>query len=81
MTKLYKSILATEPHVVSAYKLRDFLSARESIDETGKAYSYVCQRQMEQARTARRNFLPDTSFEPFIMSDDVFTEAYDEMAE
>ncbi len=85
MTKLYKSKLASAPHVVSAYRLRDFLSARESNDETGKAYSYVCQRQecygvkAPFSSNVEMLYRENTNYAPFIMSDDIFEEAYEEI--
>lgn len=84
MTKLYKSKLATTPHIVSAYKLRDFLSSRESIEETGKSYAYVAQRQeyiptdMLKLKSLEKiyKYQDDTDYEPFIMAEDIFEEAY-----
>jgi hypothetical protein len=84
MSNLYKSKLASQPHIIRATKYREFLSARESIDETGKAYTYVCQRRRavwyeDVPEESNPFYLDDENFEPFIMSEDIFNECYEEV--
>jgi len=83
MNNLYQSRLASQPHVVRATKYRDFLSARESIDETGRSYAYLCQRQYDNCKTQLHDdrYENDSDFEPFIMSEEIFAEAYEKVKE
>lgn len=77
--KIFKSKKATKPHTVQVVdRTREFLSAGERIDETGKSFQVKAIRAVnENGVWCRAEDEDGKPFAPFCMADDLFEECYE----